>query len=516
MLTRLTKHSLGGIPVPLFEGGDEDCLFLDVYVPGSAIRDTSAALPVIVWIYGGAFLFGAKDFLEPILPFYDGSGLIHQSGNEAIYVAMNYRLGAYGWLAGTTMEEDGLPNAGLYDQRAAFEWVQSYISLLGGDPDNVTAMGESAGASSIEHHLIAQGGNGLAPLFSKAILQSPAYEYMWDRRGGLETTFEEFATFANCTGEGLACLRAASAETLVTANTALNAASVDGGFAVGPAADGNWVRQLAPLEFVSGNFHKIDSVLVSHTSAESVLFVDGHIQTDAEFTEFVNEIFPTYTQTGGVTAAIEEFYPPVSTNDTYASEVARTEAFVRDSSFTCNTRRIIEAYGDDSVWSMQYSVTPGYHGTDILPTFYDSSISLDSFAEDVAFALVPLFALLSTSYQSYLTSYAITGDPNTNRNKLLFPTIQWNHPDSSGEQVTGVLDVEDTQFASVTDTQNEKTPCDFWVQVAAAVTNLGTSSLPISNPDTDKLSGGYAPPDAVVNQTLVPVTNDPSANYDTP
>lgn len=52
----------------------------------------------------------------------------------------SYRVGAYGWLAGTTMEEEGTPNAGLWDQRAAFEWVQSYITLLGGDPTQVTAM----------------------------------------------------------------------------------------------------------------------------------------------------------------------------------------------------------------------------------------------------------------------------------------------------------------------------------------------------------------------------------------
>jgi len=223
---------LGGIPLPIFSGGNEDCLFLDVYVPGKAIINPSLGLPVVVWIYGGAYVFGSKDSFEPLLPFYDGSGLIYESGGDIIFVAMNYRLGAYGFLSGTTMENEGLPNAGLWDQRAAFQWVQDYISLLGGDPTQVTAMGESAGAGSILHHLVGEGGT-LDPLFTKAILQSPAYEYMWDRKGTSEAIFQEFAALAGCTGGSMACLRSASADTLVTASTALNAAVPDGSFAVG-------------------------------------------------------------------------------------------------------------------------------------------------------------------------------------------------------------------------------------------------------------------------------------------
>jgi carboxylesterase type B len=105
---------LGGIPVPLFQGGDEDCLFLDVYVPGKALKNPNLKLPVAVWIYGGAYLFGSKDTLQPELPFYDGSGIIGKANNNMIFVAMNYRLGTYGFLAGTTMEREGTPNAGLW------------------------------------------------------------------------------------------------------------------------------------------------------------------------------------------------------------------------------------------------------------------------------------------------------------------------------------------------------------------------------------------------------------------
>ena len=63
-----------------------------------------------------------------------------QSGNNVIFVASNYRIGAFGWLAGTTLEQTGLPNAGLYDQQYSLQWTQDNIALFGGDPTSVTAM----------------------------------------------------------------------------------------------------------------------------------------------------------------------------------------------------------------------------------------------------------------------------------------------------------------------------------------------------------------------------------------
>lgn len=101
-------------------------------------------------------VFGSKDALD-IIGFYSGTGLIQQTGGNSIYVAGNYRLGTYGFLAGETMENEGVPNAGFWDQRgplptrislsrlvltilvAVFQWVQDYIGLVGGDPTNVNA-----------------------------------------------------------------------------------------------------------------------------------------------------------------------------------------------------------------------------------------------------------------------------------------------------------------------------------------------------------------------------------------
>ena len=84
---------LGGIPIPSFNAQNEDCLFLDLYVPAQAIKDPSMKLPVISWFFGGAYILGAKDQFGDILPLYQGTGLIQQSGGNVIFVSSNYRVG---------------------------------------------------------------------------------------------------------------------------------------------------------------------------------------------------------------------------------------------------------------------------------------------------------------------------------------------------------------------------------------------------------------------------------------
>lgn len=136
----------------------EDCLFLDVFAPKDGFDAARAAsgsatkgAPVLVWIHGGGFTSGSKhDAGTP-------AGLLwtSQQGDRTpvVIVTINYRLGAFGWLAGPSFQADGIPNAGLYDQQLALKWVETFIWLFGGDPNRVTVLGESAGGSSILHHI---------------------------------------------------------------------------------------------------------------------------------------------------------------------------------------------------------------------------------------------------------------------------------------------------------------------------------------------------------------------------
>ena len=118
--------------------GQEDCLMLNVYVPESVKNKNSteaANLPVMVWIYGGGFTGGSYAYSQ-----YNPEHLVTK---EVIVVAMNYRLGALGFLS---MGDEFVPgNAGFKDQILALSWVQENIANFGGDPGAVTIFGESAG-----------------------------------------------------------------------------------------------------------------------------------------------------------------------------------------------------------------------------------------------------------------------------------------------------------------------------------------------------------------------------------
>ena len=253
------------IPVPI-DVGSEDCLYLDVYVP-KAIWDTrdTADAPVIVWIYGGAYMIGAKDQGGQGAPFYSGESIMEAAaalgdkGEQAIFVTGNYRLGAFGWLAGPTMQAHGMPNAGLYDQRLLFEFVRDFISRFGGSKDRVTAWGESAGAGSVVHHLV-RGNGSVDPLFQRAFLQSPAFEWQWDRsaNGTLEQTYQRFASMVDCPVSGpesMECLQKAPFADLTVANERLLSDVVtDGVFPVGPSVDDAWLSYLPSIAMDKGEY----------------------------------------------------------------------------------------------------------------------------------------------------------------------------------------------------------------------------------------------------------------------
>lgn len=174
-------------------GGVEDCLFLDVQVPRKVFnngREKRRLAPVLVWIHGksptitvvyrnakknkgGGFTAGSET------PFGSPNGLVDRSqagrSDGIVYVAFNYRLGAFDFLSGPSFQaEGGMFNAGLYDQRFALQWIQDNIHLLGADKERVTVFGDPGGGGSIMHHVTAYRGTEPA-LFNQAVSQSPAY-----------------------------------------------------------------------------------------------------------------------------------------------------------------------------------------------------------------------------------------------------------------------------------------------------------------------------------------------------
>ena len=145
-------------------GGDfgEDCLFVSVWRP--AAPRPGAALPVLVWIHGGGFLNGGSS-----APMFDGSTLARQG---LVVVAINYRLGRLGFFMHPALPaagEDAPGNYGFLDQRAALQWVRRNIAAFGGDAQQVTIAGESAGGISVLHLLAWPAAHGL---FHRAVVMS--------------------------------------------------------------------------------------------------------------------------------------------------------------------------------------------------------------------------------------------------------------------------------------------------------------------------------------------------------
>ncbi|KAJ0069357.1 hypothetical protein NL108_004171 [Boleophthalmus pectinirostris] len=137
-------------------GISEDCLYLNIYTPANTPPD--AKLPVMVWIHGGGFTIGAASS-------YDGSAL--SAYEDVVVVGIQYRLGILGFLS--TGEKDMAGNYGLLDQVEALKWVQQHIHNFGGNPDQVTIFGESAGGMSVSLLYLSPLSNGL---FHRGIAES--------------------------------------------------------------------------------------------------------------------------------------------------------------------------------------------------------------------------------------------------------------------------------------------------------------------------------------------------------
>jgi carboxylesterase type B len=233
-LTPLLLGVLGlpGVEETLFFGsilGDEreDCLTISVMRPKGTRNATDAKLPVLFWIYGGGFETGSPQM-------YNGSVLIPESvaqGKPMILVAVNYRLGAFGFLGGNAVLEDGAANLGLLDQRMGLEWVADNIAAFGGDPEAVTIWGQSAGAISVFDQLAMFDGNNTykgRPLFRGAIMDSGSITPTEPVNGvKAQRIFDTVVEAAGCASAAdsakLECLRGVDYETFANASNSVPA-----------------------------------------------------------------------------------------------------------------------------------------------------------------------------------------------------------------------------------------------------------------------------------------------------
>ncbi|KAL8996021.1 MAG: hypothetical protein Q9169_004368 [Polycauliona sp. 2 TL-2023] len=142
----------------------EDCLRVTITAPTGTLNHPETEIPVLVFLHGGAYFLNSGE-----RPYYSPINILMQAVSEKkplICVSVNYRLGALGFFHSSEASELVPPNNGLHDQLRAFDWIAKYISGFGGDPDNVTAIGQSAGAESLCLHNIS---GQKTPLYKRSI-----------------------------------------------------------------------------------------------------------------------------------------------------------------------------------------------------------------------------------------------------------------------------------------------------------------------------------------------------------
>jgi para-nitrobenzyl esterase len=226
----------------------EDCLYINVWTPLIVAPEPRA---VMVWIHGGGNVDGSGSDL-----IFDGQHFARQHG--VVLITLNYRLGLFGFFAhdGLLAESLSTGNQGLWDQQLALRWVRDNAAAFGGDPDNVTIFGESAGAFDVCMHVAAPGSRGL---FQRAISQSGGCTTRRTQLPSAAARAVEFAQLAGCGGaaDQLACLRGKSRSELMQL-------AAHSGLSFGPVVDGAFVPEQPRALFDRGAVAQLPYLLGSN------------------------------------------------------------------------------------------------------------------------------------------------------------------------------------------------------------------------------------------------------------
>jgi para-nitrobenzyl esterase len=353
--------------------GTEDCLILDVWTP---VHAPARSLPVMVWIHGGGYTAGSGYMTDALLP-----------SRDVVLVAINYRLGALGFLAHPALTAEGggtSGNYGIEDQRMALEWVRDNISAFGGDPKVVTIFGESAGGSAVGAHLWSERSAGL---FHRAIMQS-GIGFIDGKRtlAQSESQGERFAAAVSCdtSPSVLECLRALPVEKVL---------GVVGSYR--PSFDGVVFERTSVEKLADGSFNRVPTIIGSNTleglgflSEQSELTAEGYVsylKSSSSYADHADEILSVYPAAN------------------FATPQLALAAVMGNARFNCPARRAVRALSQAGVDAYLYLFGQGYafHAADL-----DYIFGIGAWPSDQK---------VSSAMKDYWTQFAKTGDPNINR-----------------------------------------------------------------------------------------------------
>ncbi|MDG2305311.1 MAG: carboxylesterase family protein [Candidatus Binatia bacterium] len=402
------------IPVMNAPTGFEDCLYLNVLTPDPL---PAGPAPVMVWIHGGGFTSGDGRHYTGAT---NGRTIAAETGT--IVVTLNYRLGQLGFLAhhALTNEDPSRPSSGNYgleDQVAALEWIERNIAAFGGDPENVTIFGESAGGISVCALLASPLSGGL---FHRGIIQSGPCTTKFATLADAERQGERFAEQLGCGDalEVLECMRKAPADRVAAA------LPPDPAFFFSEGEFGSWfpivddfvLTENIADSFASGSFHRVP-LLVGSNEDEGTLFValsHDHLGRPLEASQYRDRIALLISDDDETIDRVEARYPL----DAFETPgLALSESF-GDAALACptiETARLAADHTPTYLYQFDYPDAAFQIPLNIeidLGAFHSAEISyaFGTPATDAPFSDVE--EQLATSMVGYWTRFAATGDPN--------------------------------------------------------------------------------------------------------
>ncbi|KAI1202286.1 putative lipase [Nemania serpens] len=340
----------------------EDCLNLVIGRPGGTTKHSR--LPVMVWIHGGGFWSGQNREVAA-----SPDGLVLESianGLPVIMVAINYRLGFFGFAQSAALEAEGSENAGLRDQRLALEWVRDHIDQFGGNRDKVTIFGQSSGGLAVGMQIMAYGASKPVP-FQQGIGESQINE------PGITANFtinamQLVADTVACnrsslhSAETVSCLRALDTNTLLNASVATYVADI--AHNIGdiwlPVVDGDFLPA-APSQLIrEGRFANV-TTMIGWCEDDLDVYTDTTISTDKQVHDFIQAYVPTMTNANVNKLLslypISEFKPNKAAN--LSSQFYRAAQIFRDILMVCQPLSYAEniARRGNDVYLYQWSQT---------------------------------------------------------------------------------------------------------------------------------------------------------------
>jgi carboxylesterase type B len=413
--------------------GDEDCLFINVYIPElpDSSNDTKA---VMVWIYGGGFQGGSSN--ETLY----GSGKL--MGYDVISVTFNYRVGSLGFLS---TGDDVIPgNYGLWDQILALQWVQENIAAFGGDPDRVTIYGQSAGGFSTSSLFLSPQANGL---FQAVIAESGAMLLQWTYQPKPLQYAQLLAESTNCPSDNsslmLSCLQNKTVEELYTAQLQFDYAPDMEPFLFGPVLDravSDGILPDTPMNLISNELYNKVPFLSGTTEEEGVAFyqltlAEGVIM-DANFlVTNLGKLIQNYTYLHGDELAqvnqlvYDEYFLYIDKlNNTAIGE--GVSQFISDALFNVNLVQMVNLLPKGEGYPALYTYVFSYMGEYSNDVLYGVSTHADEipyiFGDGI---LNAQDNVTSERILTLWTTFAKTGNPNTNSSDVV--SVTWEAVTSS-------------------------------------------------------------------------------------